>query len=946
MFVETTAGASERSEGGLEFGVLGPVQVLADGRQITLGRPAMRGLLAMLVLEANQIVPIDRIVDGLWEDDPPATARTIVHGYVSRLRRLLEQVDPSGSARILTRPPGYLLSVEPERLDVNRAMRLVSAARGKQPAVRAGLLREALGLWRGPVLADVPGRPVTADLDELRLAALEERIEAELELGRHLELVGELRQLVTEHPFRERLVAQIMRALYRSGRRADALAAYQQFHRRVVGELGLDPGPDLRALHEQVLRDDPALRVDSAARTVPPRVGVIVPAQLPPAATGFTGRDDELAWLDELGAQHRPGAAAVGVLTGAPGVGKSALAITWGHRRAERFPDGQLFGSMRGFDPRHDPVDPADVLTKFLVALGVPADGVPSDVDDRAAMYRSLLARRRVFVVLDDVRDSEQVRPLLPAGSGSVVLVTSRRRLDGLAVSSGARLLGLDTLTEDAAVALLHDAIGAPPSAFEPADARKLAELCGYLPLALRIAAARLAASPQWTLGGLVDALSDERNRLRWLDIEEADASVSCALDVSYRNLPSRLREAFRLIGAVQLPSVGPHTVAALCGVDPEIARGWLEELAQAHLLTRPRPGRFAMHDLVRLYTRELAEAELDESTRRLALLRLLDYHLVACDHGRRLLQPPRDELDFAARDGGATALPALDTPARALEWFELEWQSQVALAHAAAQAGEHRHVWQLVRLLHSYCYQRATADAWFPLVRFGLASARLAGDRLGELLMLNTLCGAHQRFGRMAETLADAEAALEIATELGEARYLGLALEQLGGVLFELGRKDNALARYREALSLARDRGEKAAQARSLNNIAQVERGLGRRETAAAHQFEAMELNLAAGDRHNHVIAVCNLAELYAELGRHADAEELARRGAALAEAEGMTSQEGFARQILGQVLAELGKTGAAIVELEESLRLYQQVNSPRVSQIRVHLAALASDV
>ncbi|GAB3000896.1 AfsR/SARP family transcriptional regulator [Saccharothrix stipae] len=929
---------ADRSKSGLEFGVLGPLQVLADGRQLVIGRKGMRGLLAMLVLEANRVVPIDEIVDSLWADEPPATARTIVHGYVSRLRRMLEQADPAGSARILTTPPGYQLSVDPWRLDFHRARQLVSSARGKPAPIRAQLLRESLGLWRGQVLADVPGDPVTTDLEELRLAAVEERIEAELELGRHLELVGELRQLVNEYPFRERLVGHMMRALYRSGQRADALEAYQRFHRRVVDELGIDPGPGLRVLHEQVLRDDPALSSPGFAEPalVPPRPGVVVPAQLPAAASGFIGRDEELAWLDRLCDARDLAATTIAVVNGAAGIGKSELAVTWGHRRAEQFPDGLLFASLNGFAPDRDPVEPAEVLARFLLALGVPADGVPRDLDDRVGLYRSVLAKRRVLVVLDDAWDPEHVRLLLPPGAGSVVLVTSRRRLESLVVSNGARMLTLDTLSEEEAIRLVDEVVGKPLSDQEPAAVRMLVELCGNLPLALRIAAAKLVFSPEWTVEALVAQLSDDAARLRTLDLADTGVGVERALAVSYRNLPPELAETFRAAGLVPGRWVSPHAIAAVCDIDLGTAAARLADLADAHLLVEQWRGGFVLHDLVRLYARGVVE------DRERGLRRLMEHYLCACDHARRLIRPVSDGLDFT----GDSAAPRPATASQALSWFDKEWSNLIALVHAGSEAGLHEQVWQLVRLVHTYCVTRLVSREWRGIAEFGLASARVSGDRRGEMLVLHAMHDLNNRAGTLRGTLDQARSAHRIAVELGEARYLVMTLDQLALALVAEGRVEEALGHYREAVDLARRDGDALGEATVLNNLAQVEQRLGQRESAAQHQFAAMEIYHRHGDERAYAVAVNNLAELYAELGLLPEAEEHARQGVELARGGSMQFEEAFGRQVLGSVLARRGERVAAQAELAESLRLFERLGSPRAMLVRTALEALTTEV
>ncbi|HEX6359455.1 MAG TPA: BTAD domain-containing putative transcriptional regulator [Actinophytocola sp.] len=657
--------------------------MVVGDRTVPLGGTGVRSVLAMLLLEPNQVVPLDRIVDVLWAHEPPASARTMIQGYVSRLRQRLAEA--GAGAFIATTPPGYRLVVDEALIDVTVARSLLAQARGAPAARRAELLDGAHGLWRGPALADLGGRVSAPELTELRLAILEARFDAQLELGRHQEIIGELTQLIDAQPFRERLVAQLMLALYRANRRATALEAYQRFAHRAAEELGMDPGPQLRELHARVLRDDTALLEPTPDPVVTPRVGVLVPAQLPRAPSGFAGREDELAWLTKLLPPSET--AAIGVLAGPAGVGKTALAVLWAHRAAAAFPDGQLFASMRGFDPQHAPVSAADVLTQFLLALGVALEDVPIELDDRAALFRSILADRRVLVVLDDTRDTEQVQPLLPAGSSSFVLVTSRVRLDGLVARTGARMLSLGTLAADAAERLIEHMAGSPEHPTDREQRRKLARLCGHLPLALRIAAARLASNPQWTVADLVTELTDERSRLGALDLADADTSVRAALDVTYRSLRPELAEAVRYLGLFPGPRITPHPVAALCGNlagDPvETARRRLRALANSFVVTETSRDVFVMHDLVRLHALALAEVELSEVDRAAAARRMLRYYLAGA-------QIAWDVLRYGkASQADGFAGPAMDSAEGAAEWIEQEWVNLLAVVESGGDDEE-----------------------------------------------------------------------------------------------------------------------------------------------------------------------------------------------------------------------------------------------------------------
>ncbi|HEY0454275.1 AfsR/SARP family transcriptional regulator [Actinophytocola sp.] len=689
---------------GLRFCLLGPVQVLVHGRTVPIGGPGMRGVLAMLLLEPNQVVPLDRIVDVLWAHEPPASARTMVQGYVSRLRQRLGAVN-EGDMRIATAPPGYRFEVDEALIDVTVARTLLAEARGTPAVRRADLLRTAQALWRGTELADLGGRVTAPELTELRLAVLEARFDADLELGRHHEIIGELTQLVDEQPFRERLVGQLVLALYRSGRRATALAAYQRFAHRASAELGMDPGPQLRGLHLRVLRDDTTLLEPSPEPVVAPRVGVLVPAQLPRAPSGFAGREQELAWLHRLlPAGDAPRVEpAVAVLAGQAGVGKTALAVLWAHRVAERFPDGQLFASLRGFDPQHAPMSPADVLTQFLLALGVGLEDVPIEIDDRASLYRSILAHRRVLVVLDDARDSDQVRPLLPAGSSSLVVVTTRVRLDALVAWTGARLQVLATLAADAAEQVLEHMAGTPAQGRDRELRRRLARLCGHLPLALRIAGARLTGGPQWSVAGLVEELADERGRLGALDLEEADTSVRAALDVTYRSLRPELAETVRLLGLFPGTMIGPYPVAALCGVDIEQARRRLRTLAASFVVTETSRDVFLMHDLVRLHAHELAEHELSEVDKVAARTRLRRYYLVGADLAKRQLRSGLPAEPPAAEEFPDAPRMPMSTPADAIDWIDQEWTNLLAVVESGLETGQDEEIVRLARVASEF---------------------------------------------------------------------------------------------------------------------------------------------------------------------------------------------------------------------------------------------------
>ncbi|GLZ41566.1 BTAD domain-containing putative transcriptional regulator [Actinokineospora sp. NBRC 105648] len=921
-------------QGGPRFCVLGPVCALVGENVLVPGGPGLRGMLAMLLLEPNQVVAVEQVMDVLWDHEPPATARTIVQGYVSRLRRWLSTVDPTRETRIQTSGPGYRLVVDEARIDVALARELLAESRGRPAAERADLLNQAQSLWRGPELAGIGGRVRAPELGELRLTVLEARIDADLELGRHDEVIGELAALVDTHPFREHLVGQLVLALYRSGRRAAALEIYQRFAHRAARELGLDPGPGLRELHSRILRDDTALLEPRATPVIAPRVGVLTPAQLPAAPSGFAGREAELEWLDRVRANADGTAPAIGVLVGPAGVGKSALAVVWGTRAATRFPDGRLYAALRGFDPRHDPVEPAEVLARFLLALGVAAEHIPADLSERAAFYRSLLADRKLLVVLDDARDSDQVRPLLPGAPGSTVVVTSRRRLDGL-VTHGASLRVVGTLPPEEAEAVIAHAAGPPPPS-ERALRTRLARLCGYLPLALRIAGARLVVSPQWSLRALVAELADERTRLGALRVQDVDTGVRAALDLTHRSLAPAQAETLRMLGAVPGPSVGPHLVAALAGSTVAEARERLRALAALFLVTETAQDVYGMHDLVRLYARELGADD------RLPVV--LRYYLVAADQSRRHLRDAGDDLDHAT----ASDVPRPDVAGRedALAWFEREWPNLVAAAEAGAKAGLHAEVWQLARMASEFRRVRSRRDDWEYVLQLGLDAARAAGDQRGEVLMRLSRCVLLTRFDQENETVADAERAVAIATELRDPKLMAMGFNTVASALYGQRRYEEALAGYRKALELSGRAGYRLGEANLLNNIAQVHRNLGAPAEAVAPQAQAVAIYREVGDLGFVGLALANLAELEHELRLPEAAESHAREAVALAEANRLDLTEAFGREVLARVLRDRGDVAAAKVELTLALELYRLVQSPAADAVQAGLAALSTDV
>ncbi|HLN71171.1 MAG TPA: BTAD domain-containing putative transcriptional regulator, partial [Streptosporangiaceae bacterium] len=634
----------------MDFGLLGPLVVRDGTRYVPVSAPRQRVLLAALLLSAGRVVGLDALAEVLWDGQPPAGARGALHSAVQRLRSTL---GPSGAGLVETRPPGYLIRVDDGTFDVREFN--VLAARGHAAAAAgtwaqaARLLREALGLWRGDPLADVPSQLLrdreAAPIEDQRRQALAARVDADLHLGRHGEVVAELRQLVMAHPLQEQFHAQLMLSLYRSGRPADALAAYQDVRRVLAGELGIDPGPEIRLLHQRILAADselllaadgepsgsgPAALISPAApgRGDPAAArGHVVPRHLPAATRHFTGRAEALKALAALAAEASHGTV-ISVIDGTAGVGKTSLALHFAHQVAERFPDGQLYVNLRGFDPAGPPMAPVEAIRLFLDALAVPAARIPAGLDAQAGLYRSLLAGQRMLVLLDNARDVDQVRPLLPAGPGCLVIVTSRSQLTSLVAAEGAAPLTLGVLTEAEARELLSRCLGPERVAGEPSAASEVIQLCARLPLALSIAAARTASQPGLSLAALTADLRDARGRLDALDAGHAAANVRAVLSWSYDQLDAPAARLFRLLGLHPGPDISAAAAASLAALPLDEGRRRLGELTRAHLLAEHPGGRFWCHDLLRAYAAELTQSADSEAERRAATGRMLDHYL------------------------------------------------------------------------------------------------------------------------------------------------------------------------------------------------------------------------------------------------------------------------------------------------------------------------------
>ncbi|WP_053204139.1 AfsR/SARP family transcriptional regulator [Jiangella muralis] len=809
--------------------LLGPIELAGSELRVEVGPTRLRVVLVALALQVNRVVAVDELIDAVWESEPPTTARAQIRICISELRRMFQAAGLS--AAIHTQPSGYLLDVASSGdVDALRFDGLVAGARGHVAAgdldTAVATLRRADALWRGPVLTGVPttfARQVALRLEDARLAAAEERIGLELELGHHEQVVGELRLLIDRHPLREGLHRELMLALYRSGRQGEALDAYQVVRRLLVEELGVEPGVELRELHRAVLERDPALDADATSIRPPADRGI--PRLLPASIADFTGRETQLAALrralvEVVPAEHF--AVRIAAVSGPGGVGKSVLAIRAAHEVADHFPDGQLFADLRGA-PGDGPAMRA--LDRFLRALGIAGTAIPDDPDERAEMYRSRLAGKRILVVLDDVADEEQARLLLPGRPGCGVMVVSRVRLAGL---DGARQLDVDVLDIDGSVQLLARMTTAARVRADPVAARRLAELCAGLPLALRICAARLTARPDWTLDRLVQRLENESRRLD--ELAHRRLRVRSTIGISFQGLDPDAQRLFRRFALVTAPDAPAWAAAALCDASVERAVAVMDRLVDARLVTATgRQGdsdsRYRLHDVVRLYATEALAAAESDAERGAALDRLLGGWLAFADDAHRHVYGG----DHTTIHGTA---PRWRPPSGVMPWpgdpfprlDQGERRGLVAAVNQAADTGLDELCWDLALTLITLYETKGYFDDWLETTRAGLGAVERTGNLLGLAAMRYSLGSLHvQRFqyDQAFEPLLQAVADFRV---LGNRHGLGLALRNLTSVYRGRGEAETAVRCANEALELLRAVADPVAEAHVLVQLARLQ--------------------------------------------------------------------------------------------------------------------------
>ncbi|MEU4472811.1 BTAD domain-containing putative transcriptional regulator [Micromonospora sp. NPDC023888] len=839
---------------GVRVRLLGPVEVVVAGSPQAVNGMRRKAILATLALHAGRVVSVDRLIDVVWGEHLPATAANTLQRHVSYLRGVLGE---PGS--IVARPPGYVLDTGPESTDVQAAERLLELARrSSDRAEQVTHLTAAVALWRGPPLADVAGSAWLAEqaehLARLRLEAERALAEARLSVGEHARLVPGLERLVRQHPFDEHLHGQLMLALYRDGRQGEAVATYRRLRDTLREHLGIDPSPRLRDLECAILRQDSAIAAPDPATPAPASVA----AQLPPAVPTFVGREAELAALDAL--VDRGGAV---VVSGTAGVGKTALAVHWAHRAAERFPDGQLYVNLRGFDPGAAPTEPARALHGFLEALGVPAARMPSDPELMVSLYRTTVAGRRLLVVLDNARDAEQVRPLLPGSPDCLTIVTSRDQLNPLVVTESAQPVLLDLLSPGEARDMLVRRLGERQVAAEPAAADHIADRCARLPIALAIVAARAATNRHFPLGVIADELDD----LDAFHGGDEATDVRAVFSWSCRTLSPAAIRLFRLLSLHPGPDVSAPAVASLAGSIPQATGPLLTELTRANLLTEHTYGRYAFHDLLRAYAASLADEAEPPADRRAAVHRLLDHCLHTAHAADLVLHPHFSEISLPPAGVGVTPENPRSRSA-ATAWFTAELPVLLAAVPLAARLGFEGHAWRLAWTLAGFLHRQGHWQDWLGTQRIALAAASRIGDQSGQGQAHRSLGLACSRLRRYDEADDHLRRAFDRFTEVGDDAGRAHTCLNLGQLAERRGQRHEALHHSRRALTLFRRAGNQAGQGYTLNAVGWQEGLLGDYHSALRSCGEALRMLQEVGDVQGQADTWDSLGHAHHQLG------------------------------------------------------------------------------
>jgi DNA-binding SARP family transcriptional activator/tetratricopeptide (TPR) repeat protein len=928
----------------VEFRLLGDVEVRVGNARLDVGHARQRCVLVALLLNANRSVPADQLIERVWGLHPPAGARRVLSTYVSRLRRALR---PADRVSIDFTPQGYGLFTDPQTVDLDLFRHLVARSRAVDDADDAAeLLGDALRCWNGepfPTLDTPWMNEARSGLEAERFAAELDRNEVALRTGRHRALLPEMTAAMRTHPLDERLAGQLVLALYRCGRQRDALTAFQEMRRRLHEELGTRPCLQLETLYRQILANDPSLAAPATTGPAREPADPTVPRQLPPAPRLFCGRTHELAELDALVTALDDGSNTViiSAVSGMGGIGKTSLAVHWAQENVDRFPDGQLYLNLRGFDPSGIVMTSGEALRSLLEALGVAAQQIPAAAETQVGLYRSLLAGRRVLVVLDNVRDEEQIRPLLPGVAGCLALVTSRHQLTGLVVADGAIPLALSPLSHTEAGTLLGRRLGADRTAAEPVAVDEIIELCARLPLALAVVGARAAGMPSARLGDLAEQLHERRDRLDALEIGDETIDVRAVFSWSYRALSHEGARMFRLLGVHPGPDISIAATASLAGCPVPAARRRLDELSRASLVSEPAPDRYTLHDLLRAYAGEIAEklrptGECDEAMRR-----IFAHYMQAADAADHLLYPFRDPIDVPAPPPGIAFEKFADAE-QAMGWFVRERQVLLAVSHLEAGGA---HAWRLIYFMVNYLDRCGEWSQWIEAQAKALRTAIAEADRQGQAFAYRGLQRAHLQAGLLAESDRFGQRARAAFADVGNRAAEAQTSLIFGVSAVRQGKVADGLSMFLQAQQVYESIRHDAGISNALNNAGFTYVLLGRHEEALSVCQRALEMQQEIGDNYIEGGIWDTLGFAQHHLQRFSDAiisycnalRALRRQGDRLSEADTLVR--------LGDSRHATGERATAHQDWTLALQIYEELRHPDLDTLRTELIGRLDD-
>lgn len=907
----------------LQIDVLGNVEARVGGRQIEVGPSRQQCVLVALLVDANRAVPVGQLVDRVWGDRPPLRVRGTLHSYLTRLRRALAMAE---SVAIARRSDSYVLTIDEMAVDLHRFRHLVAEARSAEDDRALALLERALELWRGEAFAGLDTawiNSIRAILDKERRAVELDHTDLRLRSGQHTALLATLSTQVEQHPLDERLAGQLMLALYRSGRQAEALEHYEQMRRRLAEELGTDPSPALQDLHQQVLTADLVLAAptgNASSRQSP------TPRQLPPAPRSFFGRTAELATLTAaLDTASEPGATVViSALAGAGGIGKTWLALHWAHGHLDHFPDGQLFVDLRGFSPDGQPMSTSTALRGFLDAFGVDPTQIPVDVHAQASLLRTLLADKRILMVLDNAADTTQVNPLLPGSPTATVLVTSRHHLPGLITRHGAHHLHVNVLTDNEARSLLTARLGAERITADPTAVDDLLAICSGFPLALGIVAGRAHTHPHLPLAVLAAELREAT--LGALDADDPTASLPAVLSWSYQALTSEQQHVFGLLGIAPGPHISLSAAASLTALTPAQTRRVLQALQEASLLDRDAHDRYTMHDLIRAYATHTAQHHLDEDTRTAALRRILDHYTHTAHTADRLLNPSRHLFPLDPPTPGAHPHPLSNTSA-ALAWLEVTYPNMLAAQHTATIHNWHLTVWHLAQNLFMYQVQRSYRHDRLAMWQAALDAATHLPDPTALITTHRSLGQSYAELGRHDDGFRHLHHALTLAEHHHAPIHQAHAHRALAQASERRGHHQQARQHAIQALNLHRAHGQPEWEADALNDVGWYAARCGDFDTARTHCQTALTLYRHLHSPGGEAAVLDSLGYIAYRTGDHYHALDHYQGALTLSQDLGDITHVAAALDALGHPHTALGQFDQARAVWQEALQLYQEL-------------------